>query len=211
MAELAPRAAFEVIPNGVDEAFFGAVGERPAGLPPRFVFVGAMNWHVNEDAAGWMRRQIWPRIRTALPDAELYFVGREPSAEVRALADSPEVQVTGTVPDIRPYLQDGAAIVVPLRYGSGIRNKILESFAAGRPVVSTSVGAEGLPVRHGEHLLIADTDEEFAAACIRIIRHPDEAARLVAAGRAVVRQIDQQATDRVHRMFSETAAALAAR
>jgi hypothetical protein len=76
-------------------------------------------------------------------------------------------------------------------------------------VISTSVGAEGLPVRHGEHLLIADTDEEFAAACVRLIQHPDEAARLVAAGYRVVREIDQQATDRVRSMFSEAATALA--
>jgi len=205
MAALAPAAEIEVIPNGVNEAFFRAVGPRPSGLPPRYAFVGAMNWHVNEDAAYWMRKEIWPRIIAEQPNAELYFVGREPSAEVRALADSPEIHVTGTVPDIRPYLEECVAVVVPLRYGSGIRNKILESFAAGRPVVSTSVGAEGLPVRDGEHLLIANTDAEFASACLRVIREPELAARLVTAGLAVVAEIDLRASAEVTRVFSQAA------
>ncbi|MGV3722789.1 MAG: glycosyltransferase family 4 protein [Actinomycetota bacterium] len=205
MAALAPKALIEVIPNGVNGAFFGAVGPRPGKLPPRYAFVGAMNWHVNEDAAHWMRREIWPRITAEQPDAELYFVGREPSAEVRALADSPEIHVTGTVPDIRPFLEESVAVVVPLRYGSGIRNKILESFAAGRPVVSTSVGAEGLPVRNGEHLLIADTSAEFASACVRVAREPALADRLVTAGRSVVAAIDRHASAEVTRVFTQTA------
>jgi glycosyltransferase involved in cell wall biosynthesis len=206
MAALAPAAQIEVIPNGVNETFFRAVGPRRSELPPRYAFVGAMNWHVNEDAAYWMRREIWPRILAEQPNAELYFVGREPSADVRALADSPEIHVTGTVPDIRPYLEERIAVVVPLRYGSGIRNKILESFAAGRPVISTSVGAEGLPVRDGEHLLIANTDAEFAAACVRVARDPELCTRLVAAGRKVVAEIDLRASAEVTRVFTQAAA-----
>lgn len=198
MARLAPNTRFYTVPNGVDEDFFGAT---PLTSPrePHFAFVGSFNWHVNEDAAVWFCDAVWPRLRKSLPDARLELIGRDPSPTVRALGNNPSVHVTGTVDDVRPYLGRAVGMIVPLRYGSGIRNKILEAFAAGRPVVSTSVGCEGLPVRHNEHLLVADTAEEFAAACARLVRDPAEAARLVAAGRSVARSLDLQATEQFQR------------
>lgn len=204
MAKMVPSARVLTVPMGIDLNYFQAAAEAQAGGPPRFAFVGAFNWHVNEAAAQWLAESVWPRVRAALPDAELCFVGRDPSPTVRALAaGDPSIQVTGTVADVRPYLRDSTALLVPLRYGSGVRTKILEAFAVRRPVVSTSVGCEGLPVTSGRHLLIADDEEAFANACVRIVRERAEADRMVDAAFDLVREQDQLATASLHRAFGE--------
>lgn len=194
MEALVPKQQFCTVTQGMDLEYWRATGERIPGASPIFCFVGAFDWHVNQDAAAWMTGQVWPRIRAALPNAELQLVGREPSAEVRQMGNEPSVTVTGTVPDIRPYVAQSTAVLVPLRYGSGVRTKILEAFAAGRPVVTTSVGCEGLPVRHGEHVLLADDEEGFANACVQLAREPETAARMVRAGYALAQEIDQSVT-----------------
>jgi glycosyltransferase involved in cell wall biosynthesis len=194
MLLLAPEASIVVVPNGVDVGYHGAIRPRPAGQPPVFVIVGSFNWHVNEDAAVWFCGQAWPLVRRELPEARLLLVGKDPSEPVRALGSLPGVTVTGTVEDVRPFVEQATAALSPLRYGSGIRNKILESFAAGRPVVTTTVGCEGIPVEHGRHLLIADDAPGFAAACVRLAREPDVAARLAAAARALACEEEAHAT-----------------
>lgn len=193
MARIAPSAKIHTVPPGINTAFWGERSDQSAVSPPRFTFVGAFNWHVNEAAATWFHQGVWPRVREAVPGAELHLVGKSPSADMLALAQDPSVHVSGTVPDVRPYLWSSTASIVPLRYGSGVRNKILEAFAAGRPVVSTSVGCEGLPVNSGEHLLIADTEDEFAEACIRIAREPETADHLARAGRELVLEHERSA------------------
>lgn len=203
LREISPRARLRTVPMGIDLDYFAPAPETAVAVPPRFTFVGVMNWHVNEDAAGWLCERIWPRIRQQVPGAELFLVGRDPSPTVTALGQGPSVTVTGTVPDVRPYLHASTALLVPLRYGSGVRTKILEAFAAGRPVVSTAVGAEGLDVRDGEHLLLADTEEEFARACIRLATDRKLAQRLSVDGRAFAEEQDRAATRRLHAALAE--------
>ena len=175
------------IPTGVDLEYF-----RPdpatARQPDELVFSGSMDWLPNEDGVSWFAEQVLPRIRARRPATTLTIVGRTPSAKVRALGDKHAgVTVTGTVPDIRPYLRRAAALVVPLRIGGGTRLKIYEAMAMGIPVVSTAVGAEGLPVEPGRHFLEADSPDALAAACLRLLDRPADARALGDAGCELVR------------------------
>jgi glycosyltransferase involved in cell wall biosynthesis len=158
-----------VIPTGVDTTFF-APQER-ASTSRRLVFTGSMDWLPNVDGVLYFCREILPLVRNAIPDVTFTIVGRAPTHTVRKLAEEPGVEVTGRVEDVRPYLADAVAYVVPLRIGGGTRLKIFEAMAAGRAVVSTNVGAEGLPTVHGRHLLLADTPEEFSQAVITLLRN----------------------------------------
>jgi polysaccharide biosynthesis protein PslH len=149
------------VPTGVDTEFFAA---RPRQARPRqLVFLGSMDWMPNIDGAVWFAEEIWPHIVSQFPDAECAIVGRNPTTRVRELAaQDPRLRITGTVDDVRPYLAEAALMIVPLRIGGGTRIKIYEGMAAGCPVVSTTVGAEGLPLTSGEHIERADTPADFA-------------------------------------------------
>ncbi|HEX8634387.1 MAG TPA: glycosyltransferase [Pyrinomonadaceae bacterium] len=157
------------VPTGVDTEFF-----RPRGTerrePHNLVFTGSMDWLPNEDAIQFFIKEIMPRIRARVPDATLTVVGRNPYASLVELArrDS-SVIVTGRVEDVRPYMERAAAYVVPIRVGGGTRLKIYEAMAMEKPIISTTIGAEGLPVRNGEELLIGDTPDTFAEAVTRVL------------------------------------------
>src|SRR5262249_61814155 len=126
----------------------------------------------NIDAVTWFVTDILPVVRRQVSDASLTIVGRDPTPTVQELASRvPGVTVTGTVPDVRPYLERAALVVVPLRVGGGTRLKIFEAMAMEKAIVSTHIGAEGLPVRGGEELLLADDPPSFAAAVVRLLRH----------------------------------------
>jgi len=169
----APRA--DSIPTGVDVAFFTRPPQEPPAQPDSLVFVGSMDWMPNTDGVQWFLTEILPLIHARIPQIQVCVAGRRPSPEIVALARRfPQVTLTGTVPDIRPYLWNAQVSIVPLRIGSGTRLKIYESMAAGAPVVSTSVGAEGLPLSPGEHLLIADTPESFAASCVTLLESAEK-------------------------------------
>jgi polysaccharide biosynthesis protein PslH len=162
LRRIAPEARIEVVENGVDTGYF-ADSEGPA-TSPRIVFVGAMDYFPNSDAAGFFANQIWPQVRSRLEatcqeNAELTIVGSNPGPAVLALGELPGVKVAGMVPDVRPYYRGALAAVVPLRTGGGTRLKILEAMAAGVPVVSTPLGAEGLEVVAGENLLLAESGD----------------------------------------------------
>src|SRR5207253_10840240 len=137
----------------------------------------------HEDGIVYFVEAIFPRIRRAVPDVSLTVVGRNPGPRVRRLATHPGVRVTGTVSDVRPYVARAAVCVVPLRVGGGTRLKIFESLAMGKAVVSTSVGAEGLPLVAGEHFLRADDPSDFAHAVVRLLRDRDLRRRLGLTGR----------------------------
>ncbi|MGH9702812.1 MAG: glycosyltransferase family 4 protein, partial [Candidatus Acidiferrales bacterium] len=143
-----------VVPTGVDIDYF-----RPADReeqPNILVFTGSMDWMPNEDGIFYFVEKILPRIRRTFPNVSLQVVGRRPSARLLELARTTEgLQVTGGVEDIRPHVQSGAVFVVPLRVGSGTRLKIFEAMAMGKAVVSTTIGAEGLPVHSGKNIVIA--------------------------------------------------------
>jgi sugar transferase (PEP-CTERM/EpsH1 system associated) len=157
-----------VIPTGVDTTYFAPAPER-ASTARRLVFTGSMDWLPNVDGVLYFCRDILPLVRQSCPDVTFTIVGRAPTHTVRKLAEEEGVEVTGRVDDVRPYLADAAAYVVPLRIGGGTRLKIFEAMAAGRAVVSTSVGAEGLPTESGRHLLLADNPGAFAQAVVRLL------------------------------------------
>ena len=189
--------SIRVIPNGVD---CGAYAHLPAGRPaarPTVLFLGAMSWAPNAAAAVALARDHFPHVRKRHPDARLWIVGRDPTAEVQALAALPGVEVTGGVPSVMPYLAEASVLAVPLDAGGGTRLKILEAFAAGLPVVSTPIGCEGLDVAHAEHLLVA-TGSQFGAALCSALDEPEMGARLADRARRLVRaRFDWQAiTDR---------------
>jgi glycosyltransferase involved in cell wall biosynthesis len=158
------------IPTGVDTEYFRprGTGERD---PANLVFTGSMDWLPNEDAIRFFLDAIFPRIKHAVPEATLTVVGRDPyPALVERARRDPSLVVTGRVDDVRPYMERAAAYVIPLRIGGGTRLKVYEAMAMGKPIVSTTVGAEGLPVHDGEELLLADQPKEFANAVIRVLR-----------------------------------------
>jgi glycosyltransferase involved in cell wall biosynthesis len=142
-----------------------------------------MDWNANEDGVRYFVRDILPRIRREVPGATFWVVGRNPSARLQAL-DSGDagVRITGTVDDIRPYLNRGSVYVVPLRVGSGTRLKIFEAMATGKAIVSTTIGAEGLPVTHLENIVLADEPEQFSAQVVALLR--DRARRRALGGAA---------------------------
>ncbi len=174
LESMAPQARVQVVPNGVDPEYFTpGPGETPPD-PGRLIFTGSMNWLPNEDAMIYFGREVFARlgfVNGASLDWSLDIVGHAPSLAVRGL-DGGRVRVTGSVEDVRPYMRGASIFVVPLLIGGGSRLKILEAFAMGVPVVSTSVGCEGLGVRDGRHLLVADTAEDFARAIARLGSSP---------------------------------------
>lgn len=168
------RAPVHVVPTGVDTSFFrpdAGAGVRPLHL----VFTGSMDWLPNEDGMLYFVRDILPHIRQAEPEATLSIIGRAPTPAVRRLAEQAGIDVTGRVDDVRPHIAAGAVYVVPLRIGGGTRLKIYEAMAMAKAVVSTTVGAEGLPVTSGQNVVIADEPADFAQAVVRLLR--DTAAR----------------------------------
>lgn len=154
--------------------------------PRRIAFVGSMDYHANVDAVVSFAREIWPRLSEQQPGLIFTIVGRDPDAEVRQLASIPGIEVTGTIDDVRPYYHEMLAAIIPLRVGGGSRLKILEAMAAGVPVVSTTLGAEGLDVQDGVNILIAETAEDFCKAINSLSENEDQRRKLIAGGRALV-------------------------
>jgi len=189
LRQFGAREPIAVIENGVDirQFSFSEAGDAP---PKRYrvVFVGAMDYHANIDGAAFFAREVWPQVAASLPDATFTIVGRNPSGEVSALARGERIEVTGTVPDVRPYYQEALVAVAPLRVGGGTRLKILEAMAAGVPVVSTTLGAEGLAAQADADYLLADTGTAMAQAILDLARDPVRCARVAAAGRELVQR-----------------------
>ena len=173
------------VPTGVDVDFF----RRPEGEIERradLAFLGSMDWMPNIHGVEWFVREILPLVRRRRPETTLAVVGRNPAPAVRALV-SPAVAVTGTVPDVRPWLWGAAVSIVPLKIGGGTRLKIYESMAAGTAVVSTAVGAEGLEVHPPDEIRIADEPEAFAEQCLQLLNDAEERRRAAQAALELVR------------------------
>lgn len=170
------------VPIPVDIGYF-----TPAASPPeharRVVFTGMMDHPPNADAAVFFAREVWPGVLAEVPGAEFWIVGRSPSADVVSLGALPGVHVTGLVADIRPFIRDAGVIVVPLRFGSGMRNKILEAWAMEKAIVSTSIGAEGLEIVDGENILIADDAASLGARVVSALRDEALKDKLARSGR----------------------------
>ena len=174
----------DVVPNGVDLAAFNS---EPLDLsePGHVVFTGAMRHQPNADGARWYVERVHHLVQHNIPAAKFTIAGADPPAAVTALA-SDSVHVTGRVDDIKPYIQRARVVAVPLWSGSGTRLKVLEAFAAGRPVVSTTAGVEGIDAEHERHLLIADSPEAFAASVTRLCQDEGLSQELISNARNLV-------------------------
>jgi len=192
------------VPTGVNLGYFAP----PAELPPRpanaadLVFVGSMDWMPNIDGVDYFVKNILPLIRSRKPDCSIAIVGRDPSSATLALAEAdPRLFVTGTVADVRPYLWWSKASIVPLRIGGGTRLKVYESMAAGVPVVSTTIGAEGLVYHAPNDIRIADDPQGFADQCVALLEQP--AARLRIAHAALQMVTNNFSSESVAKRFEE--------
>ena len=192
-----PGAAVEVVPTGVDTTYFRPT-DRPT-VPRRLVFSGSMDWYPNEDGILDFAAHVWPRLRRAFPDISLTVVGRRPSARLLEAGRTHGITVTGTVPDVRPYIDEAEIYIVPLRVGGGTRLKIFEALAMQKPVISTTIGAEGLGLTDRLHYLAADSHDAFFTAIEQLLHDAPMRAELAAAGRALV--VSQYSWPQVTRRF----------
>ncbi len=166
LMERNPAARIATIENGVDCSYFAATPKSET--PRRLVFVGSMNYHANIEAVRYFVSEVWPDVRRRFPELTFTIVGGNPPPAVVQLGEIGGVQVTGMVPDVRPYYSDAVAAVVPLLTGGGTRLKILEAMAAGTPVITTPLGCEGLDARDSRHLLIAEHAADWPRAIDRL-------------------------------------------
>jgi glycosyltransferase involved in cell wall biosynthesis len=177
----AQEAKILICPNGWDAAELIPVGEEKI-----VAFVGLLGWGPNADAAVWLAKEVWPGVHSRVPDAKLLLVGRDPSTQVLDLR-SETIEVTGSVPDVRPYLSRARVATAPLRAGGGSRLKILEALATGRPVVATSTGAEGLTDLIGSGIVVADSAAATSDALVALLEDRERAEALGKAGHEAVR------------------------
>ncbi len=179
-----PGANIVSIPNGVDLDYFRPTDREP--VPGRVVFVGALDFAPNVDAACWLAERVWPALRARDARRTLHIVGRAPLPRVRALAQQPGVVVRADVPDVRPELAAAVVVAVPMRTGGGLKNKILEAAAMRRPVVASPVALGGLTARPGLDVLVAEGAYEWTTQLERLLSDPHDAEVLAARGRAWV-------------------------
>jgi glycosyltransferase involved in cell wall biosynthesis len=205
MSEWTDSARITVVPTGVDLQQYRP-GMASAVSEPSVLFVGAMDWEPNIDAVEYFCREIWPAIQVQVPAARFRIVGRDPVRRVRRLASS-SVEVTGVVPSIVDHLRQSAVVVVPLRVGGGTRLKIYEAMAAGKAVVATSVGAEGLDVHHDQDILLADDPRAFATAVTVLLQDDDLRQRYERAAAALAARYDWSAIGDKFGQVLETLAA----
>jgi len=185
LTENNPKACTSVVPAGVDTSYFAPGRGKPESNS--LVFVGTMDWMPNVEGALWFSDEILPLIKEVLPGIKLYIVGRNPTRKIKSLEDS-NVVVTGYVEDTRIYLTRGEVVIVPLKTGSGMRIKILNAMAMRKPVVSTSIGCEGISVTDGNDILIANDPEEFAERVLTLLRNEDKRRKIARASLDLVEE-----------------------
>ncbi len=182
-----PKVKTCLTPAGVDTSYFHPlkIKEEPGSL----IFVGDLKWLPNVDGMFWFYNRIWPRMKKTFPQIKSYVVGRRPPQKIRKLSEKDQnIIVTGFVKDVRPYVAKCSVYIVPLRIGGGMRLKILEAMAMERPVVATSVGAEGIMATHGENIIIADSEADFAEWVIELLKDTNLRRRLAHGGKRLVEQ-----------------------
>ncbi|WP_432377836.1 TIGR03087 family PEP-CTERM/XrtA system glycosyltransferase [Duganella sp. P38] len=173
----APESATKVdyYSNGVDSSYFAPLPAHPSpfGGAPAIVFTGAMDYEPNIEAASWFAQRVMQQLRTQHADLEFHIVGSRPTAAVRDLRHLPGIKVTGTVPDVRPYLQHAALVVAPLRVARGVQNKVLEAMAMCKTVIASPQALQGIDATHGTEVLCADGGAEFISVICRQLHAPD--------------------------------------
>ena len=162
-----PTNRIEAVGSGVDYEYFAPQSDSHVE-PHSCAFVGVMNYKPNADGAIWFAQNVWPGIRQRYPDAKFYVVGKSPTPEVQMLSSVAGIEVTGSVPDVRPYLMRSTCVVVPLQIARGVQNKVLEAMACGRPVICSPEPLKGLAVEPGVHLLRADSAEAWISSLSRV-------------------------------------------
>lgn len=181
------RNTVSVIPNGVDlEYFRPARGDQPE--PATVVLSGKMSYHANVAMVDYFMDRIFPPLKQRRPEIKVWIVGKDPPRRIEDLGVDPDVTVTGTVPDMRPFLQKATVAAVPLTYGAGIQNKVLEAMACGTPVVASSIAARSLQAEVARELLVAETPAEYVRAISGVIDNPDRRDELSRAGRRYVEE-----------------------
>ncbi len=190
---LAPEKQVTVIPNSIDTEAY-SLPTNPQQVPANqsfdLVFTGKMDYRPNVDAVLWFVKAIWPQIRAARPQTTLAIVGQKPHERLQSLNQQPGITLTGWVDKVQPYLAGAGLCLMPFRVGSGTRLKLIEAMAAGKAIVSTTVGAEGFPVQSGREVVLADSPGEFAQAVLALLADEEERARLGAAACQFARQYD---------------------
>jgi glycosyltransferase involved in cell wall biosynthesis len=188
LRRLRPDLRVFVVPNVVDTDSIQPLEKKHLGsTDPVLLFHGIMDWYPNRDAVEFFARAILPRVRAECPDVRLIVAGRNPPNQfVEQFRSDPKIEFTGTVPDMRPYLAAATVVIVPLRVGGGTRIKILEACAAGKPIVSTSLGAEGLDLAPGKEIILADDPVEFARSVVNLLQHPARSETVAKSARAAV-------------------------
>ncbi|GAB4416175.1 MAG: glycosyltransferase [Anaerolineae bacterium] len=180
LRDVASDVPITVVPNGVDLTAYDEVSQT---FSYDLLFTGKMDFRPNIDAVLWFGRQVLPLIQAQRPGTTFAIVGQRPHPRLEVLRDLPGVTITGYVDDVRPYLAGASVYVAPLRVGGGTRLKLLEAMIMGVPIVSTTVGAEGFPVVHGQELILADEPEQFAQEVLTLLANPAHRAKLGTAGR----------------------------
>lgn len=186
LRKLNPATRTLTIGNGVDSRFFSPGPENPDSS--RLVFTGVMDYPPNEEAAIDFADRILPLVQARHPEVEFWIVGKDPTARVRELEHRRGIHVTGSVPDVRPFVHSAAVFVSPLRNGTGIKNKLLAALSMSKAAVATSVTVEGLDLRDGTDLLVADKPEDFAESVNRLLDDRSYGSRLASSGCAFVRE-----------------------
>ncbi len=177
-----PSANYVVIPNGVDTSYFAPDGQNP--IPDSILWVGGMESMYNREAVEFFIEEIFPIIYKSIPDVKFTVVGKSPPKKLLRLSETNKnVKVVGYVEDVRPYVNSSAVYIAPIKSGSGTKLKVLNALSMAKPVVTTSIGAEGIEVKNGEHLLIADDPKVFAEKTIELLRNPELAMKLGRNGR----------------------------
>jgi glycosyltransferase involved in cell wall biosynthesis len=183
---LSPSGHALTVTNGVDIDYFSSCAEPENAA--KLIFTGVMDYEPNEDAALYFAKEIFPLVKRTFAEAEFWIVGSGPSATIRALASQPGIYVTGRVDDVRPYLQTANIFVCPLRFGAGMKNKILAAMAMRKAIVATPLSLEGIDVRAGEEVLVADSPAEFARQVGRLLTDKKLTRRLGEDGRKLVKE-----------------------
>jgi len=177
------KADISVLPNTIDVEQYRWKEDVDPVYRHDLVFTGKMDYRPNVDGVLWFADAIWPLILRDRPNTSWAIVGQKPHPRLEPLRGMPGLLLTGRVPDVNPYLAGGSVYIVPLRIGSGTRLKIIEAMAGGLAIVSTLVGVEGLPVKPGENIILAEQADEWAKVILRLLEAPEERARLGAAAR----------------------------
>lgn len=186
--EMGVTTPIVVLETGVDTEFFQPIPDRPP-TPGRLVFLGSMDWMPNIDGMKWFVDQIYPQIKSAWPEVSLDIVGRRPGAEIHQLAErDASIRILADVPDVRPHIAACELFIVPLRIGGGSRIKIYEAMAMDRPVVSTTIGAEGLPLTPGRDIAIGDSPKEYAEQVVQLLKDHSQRESISKAGYQLVTQ-----------------------